>query len=407
MAITNGRISAVINAHTGLLTAIVLKDGRRISLRQNYHIYRAEVGSYDQKPSGAYAFNPTEDELDAAAQFTQYKIIKGPVVQEIHQIFNPWISQIIRIYQNSDEIEFDWIVGPIPIEKWYYMSGREVISKFETDFKTNGTFFTDNNGRETLRRTRNHRSTWNLFTTEKIASNYYPVTSWIFIRDYNLNLQLTILPDRPQGGSSITDGSLEMMVHRRLMVDDGYGMEEALNEPGEDNRGLVVRGKFLIIVDDFQESIRKMRTLSKYLSLPPLIVFEQKRKLSTHVRDTSINPLERIEFSGLEKKLPANIHLLTLERWDDKRVLLRLEHLFEINEDQKYSRPRRISIENLFSPLRITSVVEMTLSTLHERRVSERHKFRWFTRYDPYSNYTNFSNQPEADDGKLVKVKLF
>ncbi|XP_023247329.1 lysosomal alpha-mannosidase-like [Copidosoma floridanum] len=39
-----------------------------------------------------------------------------PLVEEIHHVINNWVSQIIRIYSGSDHIEFDWLVGPVPVE---------------------------------------------------------------------------------------------------------------------------------------------------------------------------------------------------------------------------------------------------------------------------------------------------
>lgn len=40
----------------------------------------------------------------------------GPVVQEIHQTINEWVSQVVRIYPEEEHIEFDWLVGPIPVK---------------------------------------------------------------------------------------------------------------------------------------------------------------------------------------------------------------------------------------------------------------------------------------------------
>jgi len=38
--------------------------------------------------------------------------------------------------------------------------------------------------------------------------------------------------DRAQGGSSLNSGELELMIHRRLLVDDSRGVGEPLNEVG-------------------------------------------------------------------------------------------------------------------------------------------------------------------------------
>ena len=61
------------------------------------------------------------------------------------------------------------------------------------------------------------------------------------IIDYVCLFQFTLLTDRSQGGASIQDGELEVMVHRRLLFDDAFGVGEPLNESAY-GQGLVVRG---------------------------------------------------------------------------------------------------------------------------------------------------------------------
>lgn len=57
---------------------------------------------------------------------------------------------------------------------------------------------------------RDFRPTWKVNLQEPIAGNYYPITSKILLRD-NEN-ELAVLTDRAQGGSSLTDGEIELMV---------------------------------------------------------------------------------------------------------------------------------------------------------------------------------------------------
>ena len=398
--ITNGKFSAVFDSQTGLLQGLILKDGRRVPFGQNFFVYDAEGRKMGEKPSGAYAFNPASKEPRTHVRTTSFKVVKGPLVEEVHQVFSPWISQVVRIYQHVDYLEFDWVVGPIPIDNWFSDPGQEVVSRYMTDLSTNGTFFTDSNARETIRRVRDHRPTWDLDTTEMVASNYYPITGWMFIRDYDRDLQLTILPDRPEGGSSLRDGQLEMMVHRRLTMDDGFGMEEALNEPGEDGRGLIARGKHRIVFADIQESVRQMRMMSKSINLKPVLSFRQ-RDLSaygSYSRPRATSQLANSKFIGLNKKLPPNINLLTLQPWDDNRILLRLEHIFEVNEDSKYSRPRRLSLRDLFTTFIIVDAVEMTLDASREKRLAETTRLKFHPEVDPYANYTNVLTQVDNED---------
>lgn len=43
-------------------------------------------------------------------------MIAGPLVQEVHQYYDSWVTQVIRIYRGQEHVEFDWVVGPIPVK---------------------------------------------------------------------------------------------------------------------------------------------------------------------------------------------------------------------------------------------------------------------------------------------------
>jgi lysosomal alpha-mannosidase len=92
--------------------------------------------------------------------------------------------------------------------------GREIVSRFTiNDFDNADTFYTDANGRELLKRQLNKRYDYEYDSTlEPIASNYYPITSKIVLKDENKNLEVALLNDRAQGGSSLQNGQVEIMV---------------------------------------------------------------------------------------------------------------------------------------------------------------------------------------------------
>lgn len=87
-----------------------------------------------------------------------------------------------------------------------------MISRFVTNLETDATFYTDSNGREMLKRIRNFRPTWELKLNEEISGNYYPITSKLVIRDEKEDVEVAVLTDRAQGGTSFIDGGLELMV---------------------------------------------------------------------------------------------------------------------------------------------------------------------------------------------------
>jgi len=45
-----------------------------------------------------------------------YCCLQGSEVQEVHQVFSKWASQVVRLYKGQRYVEIEWTVGPIPIQ---------------------------------------------------------------------------------------------------------------------------------------------------------------------------------------------------------------------------------------------------------------------------------------------------
>jgi len=131
---------------------------------------------------------------------------------------------------------------------------KEIITRFTTSMKSNREFYTDSNGRQTVKRTINSRDSFQYNVTELVAGNYYPVNSHIYLKDQKEHKQLNILVDRAQGGASLEEGQIELMVHRRLFYDDLMGVEEALDEKQSNGNGIVVRGTHFLMLGGNAES---------------------------------------------------------------------------------------------------------------------------------------------------------
>lgn len=141
---------------------------------------------------------------------SQLVTVDGPVVTEIYQEFSDWSSQIIRLIPGQPYVEFDWIVGPIPVKD---NVGKEIITRFTVkDMKTRGIFYTDSNGREILPRKINFQPSYQVEVTEPESGNYYPVNSVAYVEDVLTGRRMAVLNDRAQGASSLQEGSLEFMV---------------------------------------------------------------------------------------------------------------------------------------------------------------------------------------------------
>jgi hypothetical protein len=85
-----------------------------------------------------------------------------------------------------------------------------------TQIPSGGRFYTDSNGRQTLLRRRDFRPTWTLDVTEPVSGNYYPINSHIYVTDseQNAGAVLALVNDRSQGGTSLKDGQIELMVRQ-------------------------------------------------------------------------------------------------------------------------------------------------------------------------------------------------
>ncbi|XP_055714111.1 lysosomal alpha-mannosidase isoform X1 [Phlebotomus papatasi] len=365
----------------GFLNSIALDDGSEHKLSQTFFYYEGAVGDnrvFKNRSSGAYIFRPNSTERFVANQ-VQTKVIKGPVVEEVHQTFNDWISQVIRVYHDYNFVEFEWLVGPIPVDD---NVGKEVVSRFMTDIKSSNVFYTDSNGREMIRRVRDHRETWNLNLEEQVAGNYYPVTTNIAVEDQER--RLSVMTDRAQGGSSLQDGAVELMVHRRLLHDDAFGVAEALNHTH------AIRGKHFLIFGKLNGAVPTMAARERFLQaeklLSPWLFFsdvssyeyEDWRKTYSHL------------YSGVALSLPQNVKLLTLEPWKDLSFLMRFEHILEQNDDPEYSKSVTFNFKDVFGSIfDINHLEEMTLdgNQLLEESLQNRFKFK------PEYNGFTFTNE--------------
>nr|XP_054394463.1 lysosomal alpha-mannosidase isoform X7 [Pongo abelii] len=331
-----------------------------------------------------------------------------PLVQEVHQNFSAWCSQVVRLYPGQRHLELEWSVGPIPVgDTW----GKEVISRFDTPLETKGRFYTDSNGREILERRRDYRPTWKLNQTEPVAGNYYPVNTRIYITvalphpapphldGKDGNMQLTVLTDRSQGGSSLRDGSLELMVHRRLLKDDGRGVSEPLMENGS---GAWVRGRHLVLLDTAQAAAAGHRLLAEQEVLAPQVVLAPDGGAAYN-----LGAPPRTQFSGLRRDLPPSVHLLTLASWGPEMVLLRLEHQFAVGEDsgRNLSAPVTLNLRDLFSTFTITRLQETTLVANQLREAASR--LKWTTNTGPTPHQTPYQLDPANITLEPMEIRTF
>ncbi|KAL5122566.1 Alpha-mannosidase [Glycine soja] len=330
------------------------KTGVDIPIQQSYLWYGSSEGDSDPQASGAYIFRPNGSPPNIVSRSVPTKVIRGPLVDEVHQKFSSWIYQI----------------GPIPTDDGV---GKEVITRMTANMATNKEFYTDSNGRDFLKRVRDHREDWPLQVTQPVAGNYYPINLGIYTKDKKS--EFSVLVDRATGGASIKDGEVELMLHRRILHDDSRGVGEPLDEQVCVNNnntceGLTVRGNYYISIHKLGAGSRWRRTTGQEIYSPFLVAFTHENsenwKSSHLTKGTIMDP---------NYSLPPNIALITLEELDGGIVLLRLAHLYEPSEDAEYSTLTKVELKKLFAMKTIKELKEVSLSSNQEK--SEMKRMTW------------------------------
>ncbi|GAV72796.1 Glyco_hydro_38 domain-containing protein/Glyco_hydro_38C domain-containing protein/Alpha-mann_mid domain-containing protein [Cephalotus follicularis] len=342
---TSGQLIRMYNSRTGV----------DVPIQQSYLWYNSS--SADGQASGAYIFRPADGSPPTVvSRSVPLKVIRGPLVEEVQQQFNPWISQVTRLYKGKEHAEVEYTIGPIPTEDGV---GKEVITQMTSNMTTSSVFYTDSNGRDFLKRIRNYREDWSLYVTQPEAGNYYPLNLGIFTEDNKSDF--SVLVDRATGGTSLKDGQVELMLHRRLVFDDGRGVDEALDETvcaGNTCQGLTVRGNYYMSINQPGAGARWRRTTGQEVYSPLLLAFTheklEKWTASHLTTSTAMDP---------NYSLPPNVALITLQELDDQNVLLRLAHLYEADEDAEYSKLTKVELKKMFNGKMIKELNEMSLSS--------------------------------------------
>ena len=184
--------------------------------------------------------------------------------------------QVRLVDDGMDLIEFDVHLLGIPVP---HKDGKEVIAKWrllDPQFSNAQTLYTDSNGLEMQKRILNYRPTWTLNTDMTVSSNYYPINSAIAIRDTvstDSTVQMTVMNDRAQGGSSIDNGSIELMQNRRLLYDDDRGLDEPLDETQSNGKGIAVNAVYRVQLFDASDPSRSMQRRAQLVIDEPIQYF--------------------------------------------------------------------------------------------------------------------------------------
>src|SRR5690349_9020830 len=112
----------------------IVANNVSLPVAQSLVWYNASAGymnALSHQASGAYIFRPnvsTPLPIFPSAVPT-VTVINGELVQEVRQVWNSWLQQNVRIYNNSATVEIEITVQPMPIND---NLGKELISQWTT-----------------------------------------------------------------------------------------------------------------------------------------------------------------------------------------------------------------------------------------------------------------------------------
>ena len=174
VSIQNAAVKLTFDNSTGLVVSWTdLRSGVEHEFGQNFWYY---IPSEDGREgtSNAYTFQPKSGTslIPVSTAAIRLSVFRGDHVQMVHQVWNEWLSQTWRL-TNGSLPEVEWTVGPVDIGDGV---NKEVVTKYTTAIQSRGEWWTDSNGRETLKRLRDQRSSFNYTAIDRISGNYYPVS---------------------------------------------------------------------------------------------------------------------------------------------------------------------------------------------------------------------------------------
>ena len=247
---------------------------------------------------------------------------------------------------------------------------------------------------ELQKRVKDHRDTYDLKLYEPIAINYFPVGHGIYIKDDKITLEL--LNDRSQGGTSLEDGHVELMINRRGYHDDHKGLGEPLNERQSDHwfsKGIPVTvNHYLRFYNNTVPKHGKLnsRYMQRLVDNPLIYIYGD----FTYRKPSNSN-LIYSENNEIDFGLPDEIKITIQPQYDGK-TFIRLQNIMDLfSSTISYI----VDVERIATKIgsmtsnKVKSVTEVSLTgiyTMQEMKKKKRWKALDFDTPDPdYSSNVN------------------
>ncbi|KAM9742472.1 epididymis-specific alpha-mannosidase-like [Dama dama] len=409
VAVVNDCYIIFLDLDTNLMHSIwERQSNRKVYMTQQFMEYHANSDVWKLPVSDNYVFTPN-GKAKPAWEAVSMEIVAGPLVTEVRQDFYRELndseatfaiySRLAHRPQSSDgellchRIEQEYRVGPLELS-------REAILRTSTNLNTGRVLYSDNNGYQMQRRPyRKYKNNTN-------ARNYYPMVQSAFIQDRRS--RLVLLSKQAHGVSSQGNGQVEVMLHRRLVNNDPANIiaDLTLNDTS------VVHPVLWLLLGpkNLTSGLRQRSGLA--LQHRPIVMLREMSEIAQHgsgprkQEAVTLPPsvhLQILSIPGWKYSSNHTEHLRTLQKdrnreakADLRRVLLRLQHLYEVDQDPVLSQPVTLNLQSVLRGLgSVVSVEERSLTGTWD--VSEMHRWTWSTRYPP--RHRGSSSHPSPPPG--------
>ncbi|XP_075425842.1 epididymis-specific alpha-mannosidase isoform X2 [Ascaphus truei] len=370
--VLNDCYTVLIDQNTNLLHSITDRErNRTVRITQEFLEYHANGDIKTGPISDNYLFTPNGSAVPTT-KAVGLEIVVGKLVTEVRQYFYSNITAQNYIYAIYSRIynvpeEYDKMLLCHHIEQHYRIGplelNRESVLRTSTDLQTDQMIYTDDNGYQMQMRP------FKTYVCNSVARNYYPMVHTSYIEDDST--RLVFLAERSHGVTSQDNGQVEIMLHRRLW----NNLEWDLNYNLTLNDTSVVRPTIWLMLGSKAVTGSLYQRIGMALEHRPLVMFSQS---------TGGEPARKENLDGIPDipiTLPPNVHLqiLSIPGWkyvsnhtehlqqihkgktqdaDFHRVLLRIEHLYENDEDRIMSQPATVNLQSLLKGLGTVVLVE-------------------------------------------------
>jgi len=195
----------------------LIKGDQKIPIQHSIAYYVPNIQVDDGPVSNPYVFRPIRKDPLLVTSKPTLRTVRGPLF-DAYTSNRPTIQQTIRILKNQPTpyIDLNYRIGTLD-------PNQELIIKMNVVGKSNhGKWSTDSNTWRQVERIRTGEPFNDTKKSWPISSNYYPVQ---YSAGVNFDgLDFTFLLNSSRGCSSITDDSIEFMLHRRLTNLTGWNI---------------------------------------------------------------------------------------------------------------------------------------------------------------------------------------